>query len=480
MSLKKNIAIGVLYTGLSRYFGIFISIGIGAVLARLLSPSEFGIVAIVMVFITFFNLLSDFGLGPAIVQNKSLNTNDVRSLFSFSILLSIGFCLFFLCVAPFIANFYNNQDLAKVSKLLSLSILFCSLRIVPYSLHLKELRFKIIGITTISVQAISGILAILLAYNGFSYYALVYKAIFDALATFLVYFFMSPIRPLLKIKWKSIKKVLNFSIFQFLFNFINYFSRNADNLLIGKYFGAAPLGFYNKSYQLMLLPVQNLTHIITPVLLPVLSEFQNDKTKIFNSYCLVVKLLAIIGFPLSIVLYFVAPELILVLYGAQWVKSIPLFTILSLTVGFQIILSSAGSIYQTANRTDLLFLVGLTNSVFMIGGILFGIFFEKGLIFVSYGLLFAFIIGFFISFFVLIKIVLKQPLITFFKLFIRPLITTIAMSLVLYCVSFLKIENILYALVLKLIVAFIIFLPFFISDPYNKSMMSKVMHKLKN
>jgi len=442
MSIKKNIAIGVFYTAVSKYSGIFISIGIGAILARLLSPAEFGTVAIVMVFTTFFNMLSDFGLGPAIVQNKSLDTNDVRSLFSFS-------------------------------------ILFYSLRIVPYSLNLKQLRFKRIGITAVSVQAISGIGAILLAYKGFSYYALVYKAIFDGFATFLVYFFMAPIRPSLKIKWKSIKKVLNFSIFQFLFNFINYFSRNADNLLLGKYFGAAPLGFYNKSYQLMLLPVQNLTHVISPVLLPVLSEFQNDKTKIFNSYCRVVKLLAIIGFPLSIVLYFVAPELILTLYGSQWVESIPVFKILSLTVGIQMVLSTSGSIYQAVNRTDLLFVVGLSNSIFMIGGILFGIFFEKGLIFVGYGLLFAFIIGFFNSFIILIKIVLKQSLITFFKLFIRPLITASAMAIVLYLVSFISIENIVFALVLKLLVAMVVFVPFFISDPYNKNMMRQLIHKFK-
>ncbi|MDB4274064.1 hypothetical protein N9869_01945 [Algibacter sp.] len=116
----------------------------------------------------------------------------------------------------------------------------------------------------------------------------------------------------------------------------------------------------------------------------------------------------------------------------------------------------------------------------MVGGILFGIFFEKGLVFVGYGLLIAFIIGFFNSFIILIKIVLKQSLITFFKLFIRPLITASAMALVLYFVSFLKIENILYALVLKLVLAFVVFTPFFISDPYNKSMMSQLINKLKN
>ena len=131
-----------------------------------------------------------------------------------------------------------------------------------------------------------------------------------------------------------------------MFNFINYFSRNADNILIGKFFSSSALGYYDKSYRLMMVPVQNLTHVITPVLMPVLSKFQDDKRMVVDAYSKVTKLLATIGFPLSVFLYFSASEIIYILYGAQWEQSIPIFKLLALTVGIQVVLSSTGSIFK--------------------------------------------------------------------------------------------------------------------------------------
>ena len=115
-TISKNIRTGILYTGLSRYSSIVVSIFIGATLARLLTPEEFGVVAIISVFISFFNLLSTFGISPAIVQHKSLTDKDISSIFSFSILLSFSFCLIFFLGAPLIANFYDEPLLANLSR----------------------------------------------------------------------------------------------------------------------------------------------------------------------------------------------------------------------------------------------------------------------------------------------------------------------------------------------------------------------------
>ncbi|WP_278010771.1 lipopolysaccharide biosynthesis protein [Flavobacterium gyeonganense] len=295
---------GVFYTAISKYSSILISIGIGAILSRLLSPTEFGIVAIVIIFITFFNMLSDFGFGPAIIQNQNLNDKDIKSLFSLSLIFGSVFALLFFLLAPMIADFYSNQQLINISRLLSICVLFYSFSIVPKALCTKKLLFKKIAVISLLIQLFSGGMAVFFALNGYSYYSLIYKSILDAFLSFLSFFILVPIKVTFNIKLSSLKKILKFSVYQFMFNFINYFSRNADNLLIGRYFGASPLGYYNKSYQLMLMPVQNLTHVITPVLFPVLSEFQNDKSKIFSSYCRVVQLLAIIGFPLSVFLFF--------------------------------------------------------------------------------------------------------------------------------------------------------------------------------
>ena len=270
--IRKNMRSGVFYTALSRYSNIVISIVIGATLARLLTPKEFGIVAIISVFISFFNLLSNFGISPAIVQHKALTDDDVSSIFSFSIIFGLILSVIFFFAAPFIASFYNEPVLISLSRLMALAILFNSLQVVPNALNLKNLRFKQIGIISIVVHIISGIVAIILAYLGFSYYALVINSILSGLLISAAYYYLAPVKPSFLIRLSSLQKIAQSSTYQFLFQFINYFAGNTDNLLIGKYFSASALGFYDKAYKLMLMPVQNLTFVITPVLHPVLSE----------------------------------------------------------------------------------------------------------------------------------------------------------------------------------------------------------------
>ena len=178
-TIKKQLASGILYTALAKYSVVGVSILVGAVLARLLTPEDFGIIAIVMVFITFFNILSDFAIGPAVIQNKSLSKKDIQSVFSFSIIISLILAAIFFVFSSIIANFYQKFELVNITKLLSIAVLFYSLRVVPNALMLKKLNFKLNALINVFIQIISGTIAIILACKGFSYYALVFKSIFD-------------------------------------------------------------------------------------------------------------------------------------------------------------------------------------------------------------------------------------------------------------------------------------------------------------
>ncbi|TXE02131.1 lipopolysaccharide biosynthesis protein [Algoriphagus aquimarinus] len=477
MTIRKNILSGVLYTGITRYSGIVISIIIGAILARLLSPAEFGVVALVTVFISFFNILSNVGIGPAVIQNKELTEKDVQSIFLFSILLGFVLAFVFFFSSTVLASFYNNEELIPLTRLLSLTVLFTAFGIVPNALLLKKLKFKQVGVATIIVQLFSGVFAVFFAYKGFSYYALVYKSIFDGFFTFLLFYWLSPIRLKFNLQKSAIKKIMRFSTFQFFFNFINYFSRNTDNLLIGKFISPTALGYYDKSYQLMMMPVQNLTHVITPVLHPVLSAFQSDKNKIYNAYLKVVKLLATIGFPLSVFLYFSAHEIIFVLYGSQWVQSVPVFKILALTVGIQMVLSSSGSIFQAVNRTDLMFYSGSLGAIFMVSGICYGIFVGKNLEAVGYGLIGAFVINFFQAFYMLIRIALDSSFLKFLKIFGFPLVISAGVGVGLWLLSNFNFENYYLLLLAKIAITAIIFLLFNFSNVNNRKILLKGLGK---
>lgn len=174
-SFRKVLGFGILYNALAKYSYVIISIIIGAILARLLTPKEFGIVALITVFINFFNLISDFGIGPAVVQNQSLTGEDIESIFSFSLIFGIILAVLFFFASSLIANFYNEPRLVLISRLLSLSVLFNSVQIIPRALLQKSLKFKQIGIVIVSVQIFSGITAIIMAFSGFSFILLCLK-----------------------------------------------------------------------------------------------------------------------------------------------------------------------------------------------------------------------------------------------------------------------------------------------------------------
>jgi teichuronic acid exporter len=478
---RKIFSKGVFYVSIARYSGILISIIIGSILARLLTPEEFGIVAIVTVFIVFFNLLSEFGIGPAVIQNKQLSEKNVQAIFTFSLIIGLLLATTFFLFAPSIATFYNEPELKSICRWLSVIVLVQSMRVVPNALLQKNHQFKFLSIITVTIQLSSGIIAILLAYWGFSYYALVIRSIVASVSSFIIFFVFAPIRMKVYLDFESLKKIYAFSSFQFMFNFINYFTRNADKLLIGKFLSTASLGYYEKAYTLMLLPVGSLTDVITPVLFPILSNYQHDKKYVFDIFCKTVRVLAFIGFPLSVFLYYSSSELIYFVFGKQWTDSIPVFRILSLTVGIQIVFSSSGSIYQSLNRTDLLFYSGLLGSFIMVGSISYGVFVGETIEAVAEFLAYAFWSGFILGPIFLVKIAMGASLLQFYRIFINPFLVCAIMAITLAVVATLNISSSLIILALNL--SFLIISIFILFKTHRETwelmidLLKKLIHK---
>lgn len=459
-SLRASLFSGVFYTAIAKYTNVIFSIIISAVLARLLTPHEFGIVALVAVFVTFFNIIGDFGIGKAVIQNQLLSEYDIKSIFSFSVLIAIAFGLLFYLCGPFIAKFYSESELNKIAKLLSLSVFFHSLQAVPKALLQKELRFKQLGIISVIIQLATGIIAIILAYNDFSYYSLVIRSIINGILLFVIMYFMIPIKIALIINWNSVNKILGFSFYSFGFNFVNHFTRNGDNLLIGKFLGATSLGYYSKAYQLMMLPVSNLTNVLKPAMLPIFSKHQDDLNIIYSNYLKVIKVLSIIGFPLTVFLFFSASEIVTVVYGNQWGETILVFEVLSILIGIQILYSSAGSIFLAINRPKILFYFGLISSFILLIGISLGLYLGQSILAVSYGIVSAFIINFFLIFYLLVRVALKKSLILFFKELIVPIIVSLVTIIIFIIIPVQEVQNVVLSLILKAFISTLILLVF--------------------
>ena len=457
-NLKQQLFSGVFYTALAKYSGIVISLVVAGVLARLLTPDDFGIVAIATVIIAFFSIFTDMGISPAIVQNKALTEKDLSDIFSFTLWMGAGLSVLFFAASWPIAAYYESPILRTLCQLLCVNLFFASATIVPNALFFKNKEFKFIALRSFAVQVASGTAAVIAALNGAGLYALIISPILSSILLFIISLKRYPQHPAMTLGWGALRKIFSYSAYQFLFNIINYFSRNLDKLLIGKYMGMSPLGYYEKSYRLMMLPLQNITQVITPVMHPIFSDYQDDLERLASGYERIVRFLAFIGLPLSVLLYFTAGEVTLIIFGDQWTPSIPVFRILTLSVGVQIILSSSGSIFQAAGDTKNLFMCGLFSSILNVTGILLGIFWFGTLEAVATCITLTFTVNFAQCYWMMYRMTLHRSLRHFAIQLISPLMVSILLIAVLYPLSLMtEGGNIFLTLIVKSIIFFCIF-----------------------
>lgn len=457
--IKKELLKGVYYTAFAKYAGILVSLVVTGILARLITPEDFGIVAVATILIQFFSTISSLGIGPAIVQHKNLTKQDISNIFSFTVLIGLFiFIIFFILSWP-ISIYYDNKSLLIISQILSLSLFFNTINTVPNFLLYKEKQFKFITYRTLIVQTIGGIASVIAALSGLGLYSLIINPIFSSIVLFIINYKKYPQKFSLSINKEPIKQIFSFSLYLFLFDIINYLSRNLDKLIIGRYLGMSPLGFYEKSYRLMMLPLQNISHVIGPVMHPIFSEYQSNIKELITSYEKLIRFMSFIGFPLSVLLFFTAKELTLLIFGPMWMPSVASFEILSFSVGIQIILSTTGSIFQSTNSTKQLFFVGILSTGLTVAGMFLAIIFFKSIEAVAWSITITFTINFLQTFVILYLSVFKRNIYSLFKQFVSPLIvTTILILLNLLLVKLIHVDSLIISLIIKSALSAFIFL----------------------
>ena len=349
--------------------GFFITM----ILMRLLSPSDFGLMGMVTVFTGFAWLFSAFGFGDALIQSQVVEERHYSSVFWLNILISIILMGTFLLAAPAIAHFYKEPRLVALILISSFIFPIGSLSGVQHSILTKKLEFKKIGIIETFSMIVAGVAAILIAYSGYGVYALVWKIFIHTSLRVIIVWIVSAWTPRLIFDFKAIKDLMGFSLNLFGLQIFNYWVRNADNLLIGKFIGSSGLGIYSRAYSLMLLPVVQVNRVLGRVIFSALSKIQEDKRRIKSIYLRAIYSIGLISFPLMLGLAVVSKEFILVLFGPKWEAAIPVLQVLCLVGLFQSIASTTGWIYNSQGKTDLHFKWGI------FGGILTFIAFSIGI-----------------------------------------------------------------------------------------------------
>lgn len=449
-NVKGKMLKGVFWSAVEKYSGMAMSLVVAMILSRLLCPEDYGVVAVVQIFLGFLNMLSSMGIAAAIVQRRDLTADDLSNIFTFSIFVALFLSLVMFAGSWPLAAFYGNPQILPVCQLLSLVVFFSAINMVPHALMTKHLRFREMAMRTLVVQSLTGVLSIAAALSGWGVYALLVGSILGSLFTFLIFRHYYPVKISRHFSMQPLRKIMSFSVYQFAFDFFNYFSGNLDKLIIGKLMPLSALAYYEKSYRLMQMPLQNVSSVVGPVIQPIMASFQDDKMDMACKYNRIIKLLATVSFPLAIILYFTAGELILLLFGTQWEEAVTPFKVFALSLPLQMILNTSGGIWQACNATNYMFWTGMCNTLLTCLGFFLGAWLGGNITCVAWGWTCASVVCFFNTYWFMYHRLLGFPVRKMLQLLFLPMVNLLLLvGLYIMVERFVDMQNTFFALVLK-------------------------------
>lgn len=403
MNLKEKTIKGLTWSGISQVITQISQLSITAILARLLSPNDFGLLGMTVVFTNFINIFCEMGVSGALIQRQDLDESHYSSVFWLNIMSGIVLMFITMAISPYIAQFYNEPKLSPILMLISVNFLITSLTIVQRTIFSKEMEFKKLAIVEVISVIAAGIVGIYFAYSGHGVWSLIYRLLVLSFANMVLLWVLSAWKPRFIFSINAIRDIFSFSVNLMGFNVINYIARNIDTLLIGKFLGAQSLGYYTLAYRLMLYPIQNISGVIGKVMFPAFSKIQNDLEKVRNTYLKMIKAISLVTFPLMCGLFAVAPEFVNVLFGEKWQPTIILIQILCICGIIQSIGTTNGNILLSQGRAALSFKMQIVGTILLTIFILVGL--KWGIIGVSisYVLYTAFFVHF--TFYITIKVI---------------------------------------------------------------------------
>lgn len=326
--LKTKTVTGVIWTGLQKFGTMMLSFISTIVLARMLTPEDYGYIGMLAIFLAVASTFVDGGFGSALIQKKRPTHEDYSTIFYWNLGLSIILYLILFFSAPLIAEFYKLPLLCKVLRVQGIVLIINAVRIVQTNQLRKQLRFKKIAAVDLSVAAVSLAVTIFLAWKGFGVWALVIQQLMVSFLTTSIYWITGHWLPLLTFSKKSFKELFSFGGFILLSNLINTFCNNIQGLLIGKFYNPATMGYYSKAKSTEELSSTFVANVIDQVAYPVLSEAQHDMNYMIRMLRRFIGVLAFLTFPIMLLLMLIAKPVFLILYSERWLPSVPYFQIL--------------------------------------------------------------------------------------------------------------------------------------------------------
>ncbi|WP_217447697.1 lipopolysaccharide biosynthesis protein [Maribellus comscasis] len=372
MNLKQKTITGITWSFIDKSANLGVTFIIGIILARLLSPKEFGLVGMLTIFISISNSIVDSGFSQALIRKKSCTEDDFSTVFYFNFLVGLFMFALLATCAPLISRFFNEPLLIPLIRVLSITLIIDSLTIIQRTILTKNINFKLQTKISIIASVLSGGIAVVLAYKNFGVWSLVAQQIANRFFNSLFLWIWNKWRPLSVFSKKSFSELFNFGYKLLIAGIIRDIAQNIYYAIIGKYFSASDLGFYSQAERFNKLPSQDVSSVIQRVTYPVLAEIE-DEVKLKLAYQKIIKSTVLITFMLMLGMAAVAEPLIITLIGEKWRKSVIMLQMLSF-VGMMYPLHSINlNMLNIKGRSDLFLRLTIIKRLLIVPTIVIGL-----------------------------------------------------------------------------------------------------------
>lgn len=450
--LKSRTLNGIGWSAIERLSVQSVTFIIQIILARLLTPEDYGIIGMLTIFIQLSQVLVDSGFANALIQKQDCTERDYSTVFYTNLLISLFLYLVLFIAAPTIASFYNEITLVNLTRILAIIIFINAIPIVPRTILTKNVDFKSLSYVSFISTIISGVIGIVLAYQGYGVWALVSQQLSNGLLQCFVLFFITKWMPKAKFCRHSFKGLFGFGSKILASSIISSIYKNLYTIVIGKCCTTKDLGYFTRAEQIAMFPSSNLSNIIARVAYPIFSSMQNDNALLSSAYRKMIRYSSIVIFPLMSSLIVLSKPLIIVLLSERWVEMTIILQLLSIDWMLDHLSVLNLNLLYVKGRSDLALRLEIIKKV--IATVLLIISIPYGIMGICYGRIFYSVLATFINSYYtksLIGLSLFQQLSD-----ISPsLINSIIMGICIYAITFVLHNNILLLLLGPLLGAII-------------------------
>lgn len=395
MSLRKQATSGLVWTFSQQFGNQLTGFFVSLLLARLLLPEEFGLIGMISIFVAIGNSLLNAGLTQSLIRSKDLDEEDFSTVFYFNIIASIAIYITIYFLAPLIADFYNQIILIGIIRVYSISFILSAFSAVQLARLTKRFDFKTQTIIAIPSTIVGGVLGVILAYNGYGVWSLVWSQLLTQLASTIQVWIYSKWTPLASFNYAKFKTHFNFGYKLTLSGLLEVIFNNIYVVVIGRFFSASQVGFYTRAETMKQLPVANISNALNKVTYPMFASIQDDNIQLKNIYRKLMQLVVFVIAPTLILFGVIAEPLFRFLFTEKWLPAVPYFQILCATGILYPIHAYNLNILKVKGRSDLFLQLEIVKKVILAFVIIITL--QYGILALLYGQVFISFLAFLVN-----------------------------------------------------------------------------------